>query len=154
MCCVTSTSATARSRVACSTVKPSVQTSTTSPALAWPRCHSTIAQASIATVSTMVRAACSRRSRFEVVQAAAAGAHLAVDGAVEAAVLAADGAEGPDQRHVADDVGQLALDPRGLVGEAVMERRAAGGQPEQQKHDEGRRSPAAPVAIGRLTAAR
>ena len=31
MCCVTSTRATARSRVACSTVKPSVQTSTTSP---------------------------------------------------------------------------------------------------------------------------
>jgi hypothetical protein len=74
---------------------------------------------------------------FEVLQAAAAGAHLAVDGSVEAAVLAADGAEGPDQRHVADDVGQFALDPRGPVGEAVMERRAAGRQPEQQQHDEG-----------------
>ena len=62
MCCVTSTSATARSRVACRMVKPSVQTRTTSPALAWPRCQSRIAQASTATVSTIVMTACSRRS--------------------------------------------------------------------------------------------
>ena len=113
MCCVTSTSATARSRVACSTVKPRVQTSTTSPALARPRCHSTIAQARIATVSTMVMAACSRRRRSRYCRLRRRALISRPDRAVEAAVLAADGAEGPHQRHVADDVGQLALHPRG-----------------------------------------
>ena len=42
---------------------------------------------------------------------------------------------------------------RRLAGEAVMQRRAAGGQPEQDQHDQRRRSPVRAAAIGRLTTA-
>ena len=51
-------------------------------------------------------------------------------------MLAADGAEGPHQRHVADHVGQFALDPRRPAGETVMQGRAGRGQPEQKQHDQ------------------
>src|SRR3954451_25004709 len=62
-CWITSTSATARSRVACSTERPSVQASTTSPVVNAPCCQSEIAQASIPIVSTMVTSAWTMRSR-------------------------------------------------------------------------------------------
>ncbi len=63
---------------------------------------------------------------FEVVEAAPARRHLAVDRCVEPAVLAADAAESPDQRHVADHVDHLAVDRGGLVGEFVVERPTGG----------------------------
>ena len=74
---------------------------------------------------------------LEIEQALAAGLHLEADGLVEAAVLAADGAEGSDQRHVADHVGQFAFDPGRPAGEAVMQRRAGSRQPKQKQHDDG-----------------
>ena len=61
-CWVTSTSATARSRVALRMEIPSVQTSTTSPVVAAPRCHSMITQASNPMVSTTVTPAWMMRS--------------------------------------------------------------------------------------------
>ena len=90
--------------------KPSVQTSTTSPALAWPRCHSTIAQASTADRQHDRHHGMQQPQPLQVLQAAAARGQLAVDRAVEPAVLATDAAEGPDERHVADDVDHLAVD--------------------------------------------
>ena len=59
---------------------------------------------------------------LQIPEAALARGHLAVDGAVETAVLAAKPAIGAHQRHVADDVDHLAVDARGLVGEVVMQR--------------------------------
>ena len=114
MCCVTSTSATARSRVACSTVKPSVQTSTTSPAVAWPRCHSTIAQASIATVSMIGESGVQQAQLFQIEQAALARRHLLSTVPSKRPCSRPMRAEGADQRHVADDIDQLAVDPAAL----------------------------------------
>ena len=61
-CWVTSTSATARSRVALKMESPKVQTSTTSPVVAVLCCHSMIAQPSKPMVSTTVMAAWVSRS--------------------------------------------------------------------------------------------
>src|SRR4029453_11589181 len=61
-CWVTSTSATARSRVACRIERPSVQTNTTSPAVAAPFCQSTMAHANRAMMRTTVTTAWNRRS--------------------------------------------------------------------------------------------
>ena len=47
-------------------------------------------------------------------------------------VLAAEAAEGADQRHIADDVDHLAVDGGGLVGEIVMQRLAGRGQAEHR----------------------
>ena len=79
--------------------------------------------------------------------------HLAADGLVEAAVLAADGAEGPDQRHVADDVGQLAFDPGCPAGEAVMQGRPAAASRNSSSMMTAEIAVRA-AAIGMLTAAR
>ena len=59
---------------------------------------------------------------LEIEQAAPARRHLAIDRGVEPAMLAAQAAERPHQRHVADDVDHLAVDRGGLVGEVVMQR--------------------------------
>ena len=67
---------------------------------------------------------------LEIEQAAPPRVHLAIDGGVEAAVLAQEAAEGAHQRHVADDVDHLAVDGRGLVGKIVMQRPAGGGEAE------------------------
>jgi len=69
---------------------------------------------------------------LEIEQALAAGRHLLADRLVEADMLARRRAEGADQRHVANHVGQLALDPRRLVGKAVMQGRTRGRQLEQR----------------------
>ena len=80
---------------------------------------------------------------LQIPEAALARGHLAVDGAVEAAVLAAEAAIGAHQRHVADDVDHLAVDGRGLVGEVVMQRAARAGHAEHgDDHDPADHTPA------------
>ena len=71
---------------------------------------------------------------LEIEQAAPPRVHLAIDGRVEAAMLAGKAAERPHQRHVADDVDHFAVDGGGLVGEVVMQRPAGGGEAEHQAH--------------------
>ena len=138
MCWVTSTSATARSRVACRTVKPSVQTSTTSPALAWPRCHSTIAQASTATVSTMVSTACSRRSRSRYCRlrrrAVSSRPTVRSNRLCSRWMAPKVRTSGMLPMTSASSPSTLAA----LVGETVMQGRAARRELEQQQHDDGR----------------
>ena len=87
---------------------------------------------------------------LEIEQAAPARVHLAVDGRVEAAMLAAEAAEGAHQRHVADDVDHLAVDRGGLVGEVVMQRPPGGGEAEHDEHHDAGDSRQEPAAIGRL----
>ena len=67
---------------------------------------------------------------LEIEQASAPRVHLAIDGGVEAAMLAQEAAERAHQRHIADDVDHLAVDGRGLAGEVVMQRPAGGGEAE------------------------
>ncbi len=74
---------------------------------------------------------------LEIEQALAAGLHLEADGLVEAVVLAPYGTEGPDERHVADHVGQLPFNPGRPAREAVMQGRTRRCQMEQQEHDDG-----------------
>ena len=71
---------------------------------------------------------------FEIEQAPAPRIHFAVDGGVEAPVLAGETAERPHQRHIADDVDHFAVDGGGLVGKVVMQRPPGGGQAEHQAH--------------------
>ena len=75
---------------------------------------------------------------FEIEQAAPARLHFALDGRVEAAMLAQKAAERAHQRHVGDDVGHFAVDGRGLAGEIVMQRPAGRGEAEHDHdHDAG-----------------
>ena len=92
-----------------------------------------IAQASRPSVSTIGHDGVKDAQLLEIEQAAPARRHLAVDGRIEAAVLAAEAAERPHQRHIADDVDHLAVDGGGLVGEIVMQRPAGGGQAEHDR---------------------
>ncbi len=71
---------------------------------------------------------------FEIEQAASARLHLALDGGVEAAVLAAQPAERAHQRHVADDVDDFAIDGGGLAGEIMVQRAAGGREAEHHRH--------------------
>ena len=87
---------------------------------------------------------------FEIEQAAPARVHLAIDGGVEAAMLAGEAAERPHQRHIADDVDHFAVDRGGLVGEIVMQRPPGRGEAEHQAHHDAGDSRPAPGAIGRL----
>jgi hypothetical protein len=63
-----------------------------------------------------------------------AGLHLARDGGVEPAAFAAEAAERQDERHVGDDVDNLAVHGGGLVGEVVVKGLARGCETEQ--HDD------------------
>ena len=54
-------------------------------------------------------------------QALALGRHLVGDLAREPRLLALGGAEGAHQAHIADDVGEIAADRRGLAGKALMQ---------------------------------
>ena len=75
---------------------------------------------------------------FQIEQAPSPCIHFAVDGGIEAPVLAGEAAERPHQRHIADDVDHFAVDGSGLVGEVVMQRPPGGGQAEHQAdHDAG-----------------
>ena len=69
---------------------------------------------------------------LEVAQRAAAPVHLALHALAEAPALAMGRPEGSYERHVVDDVEQLAIHPRRLGGVAVMQRPATGGKPEHQ----------------------
>ncbi len=69
---------------------------------------------------------------LEVEQALAPRRHLVPECLFEPDVLPAGSAEGADQRHVADHVGQFAFHLGRLVGEAVMQGRTGGGEPEQE----------------------
>ena len=111
-----------------------MQVSTTSPVVAAPRCHSTIAQASSPIVSRMVTTACRMRSFSRYSRLRCRAVSLAVDDRVEAAMLARPAAESVDQRHIADDIDHLAVDRGGLVGEVVMQRPAGRGQAEHRDH--------------------
>ena len=71
---------------------------------------------------------------FEIAQAASARRQFPVDGRVEPVVLEAQPAKRPHQRHVVDDIDHLAVDGGGLVGEIVMQRLAGGGQAEHRDH--------------------
>ena len=86
---------------------------------------------------------------FEIEQAAPPRFHLAIDGGVEAAMLAQKAAERPNQRHIGDDVDHLAVDGRGLVGEVVMQRPAGGGETEHDAHHDAGDDGEVP-AIGKL----
>ena len=137
-CWVTSTSATARSRVAERMERPSVQTSTTSPVVAPPRCHSTMAQANRRYRQDDRNTGVQQPQLFQIAQAASPRRDFAPDGGVEAVVLVAQAAERPHQRHVVDDVDHFAVDGGGLVGEVVMQRLARRGQAEHRDHHEAR----------------
>ena len=113
---------------------PSVQTSTTSPVVAPPRCQSMIAQASNAIVSATVIAACGDPQLFEIAEAASSRRQFPVDGRVKSVVLEAEAAKRPHQRHVVDDIDHLAVDGGGLVGEIVMQRLAGGRQMKHRDH--------------------
>ena len=130
---------------------PSVQTSTTSPVVAPPRCQSMMAQASSAIVSTTVIAGMSDPQLFEIAQAAAARRQFPVDGRVKAVVLVSEPAKRPHQRHVVDDVDHFAVDGGGLVGEIVMQRLARGRQAKHRDHHDAGDRRSSPAAIGRLT---
>ena len=136
MCCVTSTSATARSRVACSTERPSVQTRITSPVVAALRCHRTMAQASRRHRQHHRDEGVHDAQPLQVEQAAPAGGHLLLDLGVEAPVLAEQAAERLHDRHVADDVRHLAVDRCRAIGELVMQRLAGGGAAEHDEDDQ------------------
>ena len=84
-CWVTSTSATARSRVALSTDNANVQASTTSPVVAAPLLPQRNAQASRPSVRRMVRGH-EDAELFQIKQAPAPRLHLAIDRGIEAAM--------------------------------------------------------------------
>ena len=107
-----------------------MQASTTSPVVASPCCQSRIAQASRPSVSTIVTSGVKDAQLLQIEQAAPARVHLALDGGVEAAMLAQKAAECAHQRHVADDVDHFAVDRGRLVGEIVVQRPAGGGEAE------------------------
>ena len=69
---------------------------------------------------------------LEIEQAALPGLHLMAHGLVESAVLAAEAAEGPHQRHVGDDVDHLAVNRGCLVCEVVMQGLAGVGKVKQR----------------------
>ena len=116
---------------------PSVQTSTTSPVVAAPRCQSEIAQASSAIVSTTVIAGMGQPQLFEIAQASSPRRELPVDGGVEPVVLVAQAAKRPHQRHVVDDVDHFAVDGGGLVGKIVMQRLSGRRHVEHRDHHDG-----------------
>ena len=112
-CCSSSTIAMARSREACSTVKPSVVVSTTSPVVMRPARHSITDHASTPPVTTKTETAWNRRSRSMRAQALALRGHLVGDLAREPRLLALGGAEGAHQAHIAHDIGEIAAHRRG-----------------------------------------
>ena len=69
---------------------------------------------------------------LQIKQAAPARVHLAIDGGVEAAMLAQKAAECAHQRHVGDDVDHLAVDCGRLAGEVVVQRPSGGGEAEHR----------------------
>ena len=112
-------------------VKPSVLTSTTSPELARPCCHSMIAQPSSPALSKAVTPAWMSAKLLEVAQARAARLHLVIDAAREALALADGGAEGAHQRHVVDDVHELAIHRGGACGIVAVQPAPRRGEPRQ-----------------------
>ena len=133
-CWVTSTSATARSRVALRMESPSVQTSTTSPVVASPRCHSDDRPGQQPDGQYHGDAGMDDAQLFEIAKAAPARRQFPVDGSVKPVVLEAEAAECAHQRHVVDDIDHLAIDGRGLVGEVVVQR-SAGSRQMEHRHD-------------------
>ena len=136
MCCVTSTSATARSRVACRMLKPSVATSTTSPVVAAPRCHSTIAQASSA----------DRQHHGDRPRAAAAAfpdrcrlrRRASISRSTVASKRRCSRRSPPNARTsgmLPIDVDHFAVDGGRLVGKVMMQRAPGGGEPEHDEHE-------------------
>ena len=76
--------------------------------------------------------------RFQIEKAAPPCHHFAADRLVEAVMLAAEPPEGPDERHVADDVDHFAIDGGRLVGEASVQGLALRSQTEQGAgHEDG-----------------
>ena len=113
---------------------PKVQTSTTSPVVAPPRCHSMMAQAEQRDGQNDGDRGVGDPQLFEITQAAAARRQFAVDRGVEPVVLVAEAAKRPHQRHVVDDIDHFAVDGGGLVGKIVMQRLAHGGQMKHRNH--------------------
>ena len=147
MCCVTSTSATARSRVACRTKSEGARPARrrrSSRRAATARSPRPAGRRSARRVTT----ACSRRSFSRYAGCAAARTSRARAWRRSGGARA-EAAEGAHERHVADHVDHLAVDGRRLVGEIVMQRLAGGGEAEHRDDDDtgdrGERS-----AIGRL----
>ena len=87
---------------------------------------------------------------FEVEQAAPARVHFAFDRRIETAVFPPEAAERAHERHIADDVGHLAVNRRGLAGEVVMQWPAGRGQAKHHHHQRAGNE-AEPTAIGTLT---
>ena len=75
---------------------------------------------------------------FQIAQAASARRQFPPHRGVEAVMLIAQPAERPHQRHVVDDVDHFAVDGGGLVGEIVMQRLAGRGEAEHRHHHEAR----------------
>ena len=107
---------------------PNVQTSTTSPVVAAPRCHRTITQARNRNCGV------GDSQLFEITEAASSRRQFPVDGGVKSVVLEAEAAKRPHQRHVVDDIDHLAVDGGGFVGEIVVQRLAGGSQMKHRKY--------------------
>ena len=133
-CCVTSTRATAKSRVALNIQSPSVQTSTTSPVVAFPCSQSLIAQANSAIVSATVTPRVNEPQLLQVAKAAPTRGHFPVHCRVKAIVLVIQPAKRPDQRQVVDYVDHFSVDRCSLVREIVVKRLARGRQAKHRKH--------------------
>ena len=151
MCWVMSTSATARSRVACSTESPSVQISTTSPVVAAPRLPQHDGPGEQAERQNDGHDGVKDAQLLEIEQAPPPRLHLALDGRVETAMLAQEAAERPHQRHVGHDVGHFAVDGRGLAGEIVMQRPAGRRAARNMITTMTPATRVRPAAIGKLT---
>ena len=130
MCCVMSTSATARSRVAWSTAIPRVQTSTTWPGVTRPCCQSKIAQASQRQGQQDGDGRVQQSQPLQIEQAPLSRDYFATDGPVEAAMLAVDPAKRQDDGHVADHVDHLAVNRRGPMRILMVQGLAAGSDAE------------------------
>ena len=127
-CWVTSTSATARSRVAFKMESPNVadQHHVAGRGRAALPKHNGPGQQTDRQRNS--KGGMDEPQLFEITQGASARRQFTVDGRVKPVVLEAETAEGAHQRHVVDDIDHLAIDRRGLVGEIVVQRLASGGQ--------------------------
>ena len=76
---------------------------------------------------------------LDVAQALPPGGHLQAQRPGQARALPMEAAEGADQRHVGDDIGHLAVDRGGLVGEVAVDRPAPGRVLEQHHHQKARK---------------
>ena len=124
-----STIAMAKSRDACSTVKPRVVVSTTSPVEISPRRHSSTDQTSTPGGDAEHGDGVELAQPLERSQAQALRLHLVLDFHGQPLLLALRGAECPHQTDVAHDVGEIAAHMRRVPGEILMQLPPVRGPP-------------------------